>query len=128
MFWLLLGHFATIFLSTNNSTTLEFNEPIEQVIYGGSKNDLFTYLSQNKKTLTLKPLAERIDSNLTIICKNKNYVFWPKMDQARPHIYIKIQDGFVNSSFKTVLENEVIKIEEGSTSTLIIINLIRFTN
>ena len=120
MFWLILGHFASIFLSHNFSTTLEFPEPIEQVIYGGSKRDFFIYLSKNKKTLTVKPLDKNLNSNLTIITQEKNYNFWIKIDNEKPHVSIKIKEGRKDLSFKTVFENNALKIQEGETSTLII--------
>lgn len=120
IFWMLMGHFATIFLSPQFSTTIEFNQPIEQVIYGGSKNDLYIYLANNKKTLIIKPLEKSLNSNLTIIAKDQNYHFWIQMDHDRPHVFVQLQKGQVNSIYQTVFENDDLKIQEGSSSVLII--------
>jgi hypothetical protein len=119
MFYVFLGHIATLFLSPTNSTTLEFQDPIEQVIYGGSKNDLFTYLSQSKKTLVVKPHENQMESNLTVITKNNTFNFWVKIDKHRPHIFVRIFPGAKNHIYSTVFENSQIKVQEGDQSNMI---------
>jgi hypothetical protein len=118
MFWVIMGHLIPLFLSTNYTTTLEFEEPIEQVIYGGSHRDLYTYLSQSKKTLVLKALSNSADSNLTILTKQKNYTFLIGQD-AKPHLYVKIVPSNGSVIFSHAFENDSFVIKEGDTSILI---------
>jgi hypothetical protein len=121
IFYIILGQIATLFLSTNYVTTLSFNSPVESVLSGANDSDLFTYISKDRKTVTLKPLKIGIETNLTILGSGgKNYSFFLSGDQIAPHTFVRIEEGEKDSALKKVLTTEKFEVYEGEKYIFVI--------
>ena len=66
-FYILANHITTLFLSLNLLTTLSFDSEIISYLYGGSKEDVFFKVTNNNRTLAIKPLTDGSFSNLLVI-------------------------------------------------------------
>lgn len=119
-FYILMDHITTLFVSLGLLTTLSFDSEVTSYLYGGSKEDFFIKLTNNHKTLAIKPLRKEIDSNLLVITKNRKYYFDVKYDQGRPHQFIEIKQGLINHGMKRIDSRSKYEALEGETSILII--------
>jgi hypothetical protein len=111
---------ATLFLSTQFVLTMQFDSPIEFFTVGVNKLDLYSKISNDRKTLVLKRLTNRLDSNMVIVTKNGSYQFYLKKDQLNPHTYLMIKNAKKETSYKYKYETDKFKLLEASTTYKII--------
>ena len=119
-FYILMNHITTLFVSLGLLTTLSFDSEITSYLYGGSKEDLFIKVTNNHKTLAIKPMVEGVSSNLLVITKNRKYYFDLKYNQKKPHHFVEIKQGVINHGMKKVMSRKDFDLLEGSTSVLVI--------
>ncbi len=63
-FYILMNQVTTLFLSLNLLTTLSFESEVISFMYGGSEQDVYFKVTNNRKTLAIKPKIEGTLSNL----------------------------------------------------------------
>jgi len=119
-FYILLNQVTTLFLSLNLLTTLSFDSEIQSYLYGGSKEDVFFQVTNNNKTLVLKPQRATGFSNLMVVTKKRKYYFKVDYDQSHPHEFIEVRDGIINHAYKHLKEFEDFEIKEGGASLLVV--------
>lgn len=111
---------TTLFLSANLITTLTFKDDVRSFIYGGTKEEVFSELANNNKTLVIKAKKKGIDTNLIIVTSKSRYYFNVKETEKAPHQFIEVEDGQVNTSFRKIKETESFELFEGSTSVMVV--------
>jgi hypothetical protein len=109
------GKVTTIFLSMNIATVLTFSEPVKTYLYGGESTALFSQRVNNQKTIVLKPIKKNIESNFLVITKSRQYNFYFKLDNKRPHDFVIVQNGFVMGATRTIKKSNDIEIREGGS-------------
>jgi len=119
-FYILLNQVTTLFISLNLLTTLSFDSEIQSYLYGGGKDDIFFQVTNNNKTLVLKPQRSSGFSNLMIVTKRRKYYFKVDYDQTNPHEFIEVRDGVINHAYKNLKEFDDFEIKEGGASLLIV--------
>ena len=119
-FYILANQITSLFLSLNLLTTLSFTDDVRSFIYGGNKEDIFLELANNNKTLVIKAKKKDIDTNMLIVTSKGRYYFHVKFDERNPHQFIEINDGEINSAFKSILEKSSYEILQGGTSVLFV--------
>ena len=119
-YYILMNQITTLFVSLGLLTTLSFDSEITSYMYGGSKEDLFLEVTNNMKTLAIKPLSESPGSNLLVITKNRKYYFNIRYDKKDPHQFIEVKDGVINHAMRRVKSNEDFDVLEGDSSVLVI--------
>ena len=119
-FYILMNQITTLFLSLNLLTPLSFDSEIVSYLYGGSKEDVFFSVTNNNKTLAIKPKSDGELSNLLVITKQRKFYFDLSMSQKRPHQFIEVKSGSINHAFKKNIETKDFEILEGSSSLLFI--------
>lgn len=117
-FYILLNQITSIFLGFNLLTTLSFDSEIQSYLYGGSKQDVFIQVTNNHKTLVLKPMRDDGLSNLLVITSKRKYYFQLGIDRQKPHQFIEIKDGSPGHALKKKIESEEFEILEGGSSVL----------
>lgn len=75
IFYILSNQIASLFLSMNLLTTLSFDSEVQAFYYGGDKQELFIELTNNQRTLALKPRREGLSSNMLVITKGESFIF-----------------------------------------------------
>jgi hypothetical protein len=118
-FFMFKNLIATLILSTQFVTVLSLPDPITSISSGAGKLDLFIKRSPDNKTLVLKPLVPKIDTNMVILTEGGSYNFLLKMGGA-PHKFIEIKKGTRDSIYKTLKVTGNFKILEGPTSIRLI--------
>ncbi len=111
---------TTLFLSANLITTLTFKDDVRSFIYGGTKEEIFSELANNNKTLVIKAKKRGIDTNLIIVTSKNRYYFNVKESEKIPHQFIEVEDGMINSNFRKIKETDSYDLFEGSTSIMIV--------
>jgi type IV secretory pathway VirB9-like protein len=119
-FHIIANQITTLFLSLQLLTTLSFDSEIVSYLYGGAKEDVFFQVTNNQKTLAIKPTQKDRFSNLLVITKNRKYYFDLAYDEARPHQFVEIKDGVMNHALKERLTHKDYQIMEGENSLLFI--------
>lgn len=119
-FYILMNQITTIFLSMNLLTTLSFDSEIISYMYGGSKEEIFFQVTNNNRTLAVKPLLEGEYSNLLVITKENKYYFNIRNSKNKPHQFIEIKDGIASHSVKKKVNKPDYEILEGSKAILFI--------
>lgn len=119
-FYMLMNQITTVFLGLNLLTTLTFDSEIVSYMYGGAKEDVFFSVTNNNKTLALKPKSKSEFSNLLVITKERKYYFQLSTAEVRPHQFVEVKGGAINNSFIVELEKKDYSILEGSSSILFI--------
>ncbi|MBL7665288.1 MAG: hypothetical protein JNM93_09150 [Bacteriovoracaceae bacterium] len=119
-FHILMNQVTTLFLSLNLLTTLSFESEIQSYLYGGSKEEMFFQVTNNHKTLAIKPKLEGGYSNLLVITKNRKYYFDLKLNKEVPHQFIEVKDGVRNHALTRKIEAPLFDILEGDNSLLFI--------
>lgn len=119
-FFILGNQITTLFLSLNLLTTLSFDSEILSYLYGGSQEEMFFQVTNNHKTLAIKPKMEGDYSNLLVITKNRKYYFDLKQDQKNPHQFIEVKDGIANHALTKKVKTKDYEILEGDNSLLFI--------
>lgn len=122
IFHILMNQMTTIFLSLNLLTTLSFDSEIQSYLYGGSQEEMFFQVTNNHKTLAMKPRMDGAYSNLLVITKNNKYYFDLKNDQLAPHQFIEIKNGVMNHALSKKVKTKDFEILEGDSSILFINN------
>src|SRR3990167_5184320 len=105
-FYVLANQITAIFLSLHILTTLTFDSEVTTYLYGGSKDDIFVEVTNNLKTLAIKPKREGTYSNLLVITKNSKYYFSVKYDAKNPHQFIEVKDGIINHALAQKIKNK----------------------
>lgn len=111
---------TTLFLSVNLITTLTFKDDVRSFIYGGTKEEVFSELANNNKTLVIKAKKKGIDTNLIIVTAKNRYYFHVKDTDKGPHQFIEVEDGEINTSFRKIRETENFDLFEGSSSVMVV--------
>lgn len=119
-FHIIANQITTLFLSLNLLTTLSFDSEIISFLYGGAKEDVFFQVTNNQKTLAIKPMQKDRFSNLLIITKERKYYFDLAYDEKRPHQFVEIKDGIMNHALKDRLSHRDYQLMEGENSLLFI--------
>ena len=119
-FHILMNQITTLFLSLNLLTTLSFESEIQSYLYGGSQEEMFFQVTNNHKTLAIKPKLEGGYSNLLVITKNRKYYFDLKFDKNRPHQFVEVRDGVANHALTKKVATKDYEILEGDNSLLFI--------
>lgn len=122
IFHILMNQMTTIFLGLNLLTTLSFDSEIQSYLYGGSQEEMFFQVTNNFKTLAIKPKMDGAYSNLLVITKNTKYYFDLKRDQSSPHQFIEIKNGVMNHALTKKIKTRDYEILEGDNSMLFINN------
>lgn len=122
IFHILMNQMTTLFLSLNLLTTLSFDSEIQSYLYGGSQEEMFFQVTNNHKTLAIKPKMDGVYSNLLVITKNHKYYFNLKLNKENPHQFIEIKDGVMNHALTKKLKTNDYEILEGDNSVLFINN------
>jgi type IV secretory pathway VirB9-like protein len=119
-FHIIANQITTLFLSLHLLTTLSFDSEIVSFLYGGAKEDVFFQVTNNQKTLAIKPTQKDRFSNLLVITKNRKYYFDLAYDEASPHQFVEVKDGVMNHALKERLTHRDYQIMEGENSLLFI--------
>lgn len=119
-FYILMNQVTTLFLSLNLLTTLSFDSEIQTYLYGGGKEDIFFQVTNNNKTLVLKPQRSADFSNLMVVTKKRKYYFKVDYDSKSPHQFIEVREGVINHSYKNLKEFEDFEIKEAAASLIVI--------
>lgn len=120
IFSILPTSITTLFLSMNLITTLTFKDDVRSFIYGGTKEEVFTELANNNKTLVIKAKKKGIDTNLIIVTAKNRYYFNVKETINNPHQFIEVEDGEINTSFRKIKETESYDLFEGASSVMVV--------
>ena len=120
VFHILMNQITTLFVSLGLLTTLTFDSEITSYMYGGSKEDLFLEVTNNMKTLAIKPKREGVSSNLLVITKGQKYYFDIRYDENDPHKFIEIKNGVVNNGMRKIQSSKSYDILEGGSSVMIL--------
>ena len=120
IFNIILNQITTLFLSLNLLTTLTFDSEIQSYLYGGPADQVFFQVTNNFRTLAIKPKVEGTFSNLLIITKNKKYYFDLKYDQSSAHQFIEVRDGIINHALSKKITKPSYEILEGDSSLLFV--------
>lgn len=121
-FYILLNQITTVFLSFNLLTTLTFESEIQNYLYGGSPEEMFFQVTNNHRTLAIKPKLEGQFSNLLVITKKGKYYFDLKHSEKDPHQFVEVKDGIMNHALTKKLQTKDYEILEGDQSLLFINN------
>ena len=124
-FHIIANQMTTLFLSLHLLTTLSFDSEIESFLYGGAKEDVFFQVTNNRRTLAIKPTQTQRFSNLLVITKNRNYYFDLSYDESNPHQFVEVKDGVMNHALKERHSHKDFQIMEGESSLLYINRLDR---
>lgn len=116
IFHILANQVTTLFLGLNLLTTLTFQGEIKSYLYGGSQQDVFFQVTNDNKTLVLKPVANSSLSNLLVLTTTGKYYFKLDISSSNPHQFVEVKEGVINHAFKTVMDNKAFKLSEGGTS------------
>ncbi|MCT4641231.1 MAG: TrbG/VirB9 family P-type conjugative transfer protein [Bacteriovoracaceae bacterium] len=119
-FYILANQITTLFISLNLLTTLSFDSEIISYMYGGSKEEIFFKVTNNNRTLALKPTMDSDYSNLLVITKERRYYFDIKKNKDKPHQFIEVKDGIRSHALKSKVNNSSYQILEGQKSILFI--------
>ena len=115
-----MNHITNLFVSLGLLTTLSFDSEVTSYLYGGSKEDLFIKVTNNHKTIAIKPMSEGINSNLLVITKNRKYYFDVKYNKNKPHQFIEVKQGQINHGMKKVISKKSFDLLEGTSSVMVI--------
>jgi hypothetical protein len=119
-FYILLNQITTLFLSLNLLTTLTFDSEIQSYLYGGSPEEMFFQVTNNHRTLAIKPKLEGSFSNLLVITKKGKYYFDLKHSEKEPHQFVEVKDGMMNHALTKKIQTKEYEILEGDHSLLFI--------
>lgn len=122
IFHILLNQMTTVFLGLNLLTTLSFDSEIQSYLYGGSQEELFFQVTNNHKTLAIKPKMDGTYSNLLVITKNNKYYFDLKQAKENPHQFVEVKNGVMNHALTKKIKTKDYEILEGDNSILFINN------
>jgi hypothetical protein len=111
---------TTLFLSANLITTLSFKDDVRTFIYGGTKEEIFTELANNNKTLVLKAKKKGIETNLIVVTSKNRYYFKVMESDKIPHQFIEIEDGMINTNFRKIKETASFDLFEGNNSIMVV--------
>ncbi len=119
-FYILLNQITTVFLSFNLLTTLTFESEIQNYLYGGSPEEMYFQVTNNHRTLAIKPKLEGQFSNLLVITKKGKYYFDLKHSQKDPHQFVEVKDGIMNHALTKKIQTKDYEVLEGDHSLLFI--------
>lgn len=122
IFHILANQMTTLFLSLHLLTTLTFDSEVVSYLYGGTNDEVYFQVTNNLKTLAIKPKQEGDYSNLLVITKDRKYYFDLKTDKERPHQFIEVKDGLISHVLTKKVTKEDYEILEGDSSLLFINN------
>ena len=120
IFSILPNTISALFLSANLITSLTFKDEVRSFIYGGPKEEVFSELANNNKTLVMKAKKKDIDTNLIIVTTKNRYYFSVKSVDKYSHQFIEVEDGAINSTFRKIKETDSFQIYEGMTSLMVV--------
>lgn len=118
--FMLVNQIASVFVSLQFATVIEFPLPITSYVYGGSESDLVIDLIQNDKVLSIKPRVANINSNFVVTTKTSKYYFYLKTNTQTPHKFITIKDGLLEPLQKIIKDEKDFTFLEGETSAKIV--------
>jgi len=121
-FYILMNQITTMFLGLNLLTTISFDSEIVSYMYGGSKQEIFFQVTNNNRTLAIKPLMEGDFSNLLVITKEHKYYFDLKLTDKNSHQFIEVKNGIASHALSKKVKTKDYEILEGQASILFINN------
>jgi len=121
-FYILMNQITTLFLSLNLLTTLSFDSEVISYLYGGSKEEMFFQVTNNNRTLAIKPMMDGSYSNLLVITKERKYYFDLKQTNEKSHQFIEIKDGVASHALSKKIKTKDYEILEGQSSVLFMNN------
>jgi type IV secretory pathway VirB9-like protein len=121
-FYILMNQITTLFLSLNLLTTLSFDSEVISYLYGGSKEEIFFQVTNNNRTLAIKPMMDGSYSNLLVITKERKYYFDLKQTNEKSHQFIEIKDGVASHALTKKIKTKDYEILEGQSSVLFVNN------
>ncbi len=119
-FYILMNQITTIFLSMNLLTTMSFDSEIISYLYGGGKGEIYFQVTNNNRTLALKPLMDGGYSNLLVITKERKYYLNINKSKKGSHQFIEIKDGVATHSLTKKIIKPNYEILEGKKAILFI--------
>ena len=122
IFHILMNQMTTVFLGLNLLTTLSFDSEIQSYLYGGSQEELFFQVTNNYKTLAIRPKMDGAYTNLLVITKNNKYYFDLKHAKNNPHQFVEVKNGVMNHALTKKIKTRDYEILEGDNSILFINN------
>jgi type IV secretory pathway VirB9-like protein len=117
-----MNQITTLFLSLNLLTTLSFDSEVISYLYGGSKEEMFFQVTNNNRTLAIKPMMDGSYSNLLVITKERKYYFDLKQTSEKSHQFIEIKDGVASHALTKKIKTKNYEILEGQSSVLFVNN------
>ena len=120
IFSILPTSITTLLISTNLITTLTFRDDVRSFIYGGTKEEVFSELANNNKTLVIKAKKKGLDTNLIIVTSKNRYYFNVKETSVGSHQFIEVEDGEINTSFRKIKETPDYDLFEGASSIMVV--------
>lgn len=111
---------TTLFLSANLITTLSFKDDVRTFIYGGTKEEIFTELANNNRTLVLKAKKKGIETNLIVVTSKNRYYFKVMESDKIPHQFVEVEDGMINTNFRKIKETGSYDLFEGNNSVMVV--------
>lgn len=113
IYYMFLNTVALIYLSLTNVTVVKFDYPIISVASGKNKIDLYAMPTSDNRSLILKPLTEKLDTNITVATEGGVYVFDLKIDNERPHKLVVVKSGKADRFYQQVFSDSEKAIYEG---------------
>jgi hypothetical protein len=89
-------------------------------MYGGSEQDVYFKVTNNRKTLAIKPKIEGKLSNLLVITKQRKYYFDLSHSVNNPHQFVEVKHGVINHAMKKLVIKPGYEILQGNSSILYI--------
>lgn len=120
IFSILPTSITTLLISTNLITTLTFRDDVRSFIYGGTREEVFSELANNNKTLVIKAKKKGLDTNLIIVTSKNRYYFNVKETNVGSHQFIEVEDGEINTSFRKIKETSEYDLFEGASSIMVV--------
>jgi hypothetical protein len=115
-----MNQVTTLFLSLNLLTTLSFESEVISFMYGGSEQDVYFKVTNNRNTLAIKPKIEGTLSNLLVITKQRKYYFDLSHSVNNPHQFVEVKHGVINHAMKKLVTKPDYEILQGDSSILYI--------
>lgn len=120
-FYILARSLIYLFLTISHPTTLVFDEPVEYVS-AGKEGDFSLHRANNQKILVVQPLKDFSETDMIVITKDHHYQFKIRKTTTvgeKSHSFVYIHDGEINRSYVLKFENELVRILEGESSSLV---------
>jgi hypothetical protein len=89
-------------------------------MYGGGEQDVYFKVTNNNKTLAIKPKVEGKLSNLLVITKQRKFYFELDQSKTKSHQFVEVKHGVINHAMKKLITKSEFEILQGDSSILYI--------